>query len=131
VLKQYPKEVKLVKKNFPLRFHKQSRAAAVAALAAGDQGKFWEYNDKLFENFNRLSPQKFLDIARELGLDMDAFQKSLKNPKYQQEIVKDIQDGSRAGVTGTPTIFINGRRLRNRSIAGFKAMIDAELAKKK
>jgi protein-disulfide isomerase len=131
VLEQYPKDVKVVKKLFPLRMHKLAHPAAVAALAAGEQGKFWEYNDKIFENYNKLSDQKFLDFARELGLDMAAFEKSLKDPKHQSAIKKSMQDGSRAGVTGTPTIFVNGRRLNNRSLDGFKAVIDAELKKKK
>jgi len=131
VLEQYPTQVKLVKKSFPLRMHRNARPAAIAALAAGEQGKFWEFNDKLFQNQRFLSDQKYLEIARELGLDMDAFRKSLKDPQLQAMIAKNIRDGADVGVTGTPTIFINGVRLRDRSIAGFRRVIDAQLKKKK
>ena len=131
MLEQYPKSVKLVKKPFPLAMHKMARPAAIAALAAGDQGKFWEYNDKLFENYNKLSNQNFLTFAEEIGLDVEAFKKSLADPKHAQAVVKHTRDGSSAGVTGTPTIFVNGRRLNNRSLDGFKQLIDGELKKKK
>ncbi|NOY52220.1 MAG: thioredoxin domain-containing protein [Deltaproteobacteria bacterium] len=131
MLEQYPTQVKLVKKSFPLRMHRNARPAAIAALAAGEQGKFWEFNDKLFQNQRFLSDQKYLEIARELGLDMDAFRKSLKDPQLQAMIAKNIRDGADVGVTGTPTIFINGVRLRDRSIAGFRRVIDAQLKKKK
>jgi protein-disulfide isomerase len=129
VLEQYPDKVKIVKKPFPLRMHKMARPAAIAALAAADQGKFWEYNDKLFANLRSLSDQKFIEIAQELGLDMDAFQKSLKDPKHQAIISKNALDGAMVGVTGTPSIFVNGRRIKNRSLNGFKQMIDAALKK--
>ncbi len=131
VLEQYPNEVKVVTKHYPIRSHKFARAAAVAALAAKEQGKYWEYHKKIFENYQKLSDQKLLDFAKELGLDMGAFVASLKDPKHQRAIAKDVQDASMVGVTGTPTIFINGIRLRNRSIEGFKTIIDAELRKKK
>ncbi len=130
VLEKYAGKVKIVSKNYPLRSHKLARAAATAVLAAGEQGKYWEYHKKLFENFNKLSEEKFLEFARELGLDMVAFKKSLSDPKHQKVISKDIKEASLAGVTGTPTIFINGKRLLKRSIEGFSAAIDMELKKK-
>jgi len=111
--------------------HRNARPAAVAALAAGEQGKFWEFNDKLFQNQRFLSDQKYLEIAQELGLDMEAFKKKLKDPKLQAMIAKNKRDGADAGVTGTPTVYINGVRLQNRSLAGFEALIDAQLKKKK
>lgn len=111
--------------------HKMARPAAIAALAAGDQGKFWQYNDKLFENYKQLSDQNFLVFAEQVGLDVEAFKKSLGDPKHAKAIDKHTRDGAKAGVTGTPTIFVNGRRVQNRSLGGFKALIDAELKKKK
>ncbi len=131
VLDQYPKEVKLVLKDYPMPSQKFSRQASVAALAAGEQNKYWEYHDKIYQNYTALSPEKFLDFARELGLDMDAFQKSLVDPKHENHIQKDTQDAVTAGVTGTPTIFVNGRFLMIRNIEGFKVMINEELQKKK
>jgi len=131
VLGQYPKQVKLVSKIYPIPTHAFSRQAAVAALAANEQGKYWEYEEKIFNNYSALSDQKLLDMAGELGLNMDSFQKSLKDPKHKNAIDKDVSDAGRAGVRGTPTIFINGRILTNRSLEGFKAMIDEELKKKR
>jgi protein-disulfide isomerase len=131
VLEKYPNEVKLVFKNFPLRNHKFARPAAIAALAAGKQDKFWEYHDLLFKNYNRLNEQKLEEIARELNLDMETFQKDQKNPEIPALISRDLSEGSRVGVRGTPTLFVNGRLLKNRSLEGFQTMIDNALEKGK
>ena len=127
VLEKYPKQVKLVFKNFPLRNHTLARPAAVAALAAGEQGKFWEYHDRLFENYQKISEPLLVEIASGLGLDMKAFQAAREMKSLGASVSRDMQEGSRAGVRGTPTVFINGRRLNQRSLAGFSAMIDREL----
>jgi len=132
VLEQYPKDVKLVIKNFPLtRIHKFSMRAAISALAANKQGKFWEYSDALFKDHANLSEAKFDEIAQSIGLNMEQFKKDQKDPDLAAMVQRDLQDGIQAGVRGTPSIFINGRLLQNRSLAGFKEAIDAELAKKK
>jgi len=128
-LKKYPDKVKLIFKNFPLRNHKFARKAAAAALAANRQGKFWEFQARLFKNFNRLSDKKIQEFASELSLNEEEFQKDMKAPKILAIISQDIQDGKRAGVRGTPTIFINGRLLRQRSLEGFRVIIEKELAK--
>jgi protein-disulfide isomerase len=129
VLEKYPDKVKVVFKHFPLGNHKYAKKAAAAALAADRQGKFWDYQDQLFENFNRLSDQKIQEIARELGLDDVQFQKDMNDTKILAKISRDIQDGNNAGVRGTPTVFVNGRLLRQRSLQGFQTMIDKELKK--
>jgi len=129
VLEKYPKEVKLVFKNFPLEMHPLARKAASAALSAHRQAKFWEYHHELFENMSSLSDQKFLDIAKGLNLNIDRFKKDMNDQSIQALIQNDVQNGSAASVTGTPTIFVNGKRLANRSIEGFQQMIDAELKK--
>jgi protein-disulfide isomerase len=129
VLEKYPKDVKIVVKNFPLAMHSFARKAATAALSAKRQGKFWEFHEKLYENMKFLSDKKFLDIAEELNLNTDTFSKDMNDPELQKIISKDIQNGTAAGVRGTPTIFINGKRLTNRSLEGFQQMIDAELKK--
>jgi len=131
VLEQYPEKVKLVVKNFPLGNHKFSFQAALAALAAQRQGKYWEYHDLLFMNYKNLNNEKILELARDLKLDMDKFQKDTKDLSLRAKVNQDVMDGRKAGVRGTPTVFINGRILRNRSLQGFKAMIDEELAKNK
>ena len=127
VLEKYPKDVKVVFKNFPLRSHRYAVEAAAAALAAGSQGKFWEFHDRLFENYNRLNDQKIREIALLLNLDEAEFNTKMRDPEIQQRIRQDILDGRQAGVNSTPTVFINGRLLRNRSFAGFQAAIDKEL----
>jgi protein-disulfide isomerase len=129
LLEKYPGKVKIVFKNFPLRNHKSAMKAAVAALAAESQGKFWEFHDQLFENYNKLNDQKIREIALGLGFDPAEFEKKMKDPKINAMIRQDLRDGSQAGVRGTPTIFINGRRLNNRTPQGFQAAIDKELQK--
>jgi len=127
VLEKYPQDVKVVFKNFPLNSHRFALKAAEAALAAGSQGKFWEFHDRLFENYNRLNDQKIREIALSLNLDEAAFEKKMKDPAIEMKIRQDIIDGNAAGVNSTPTVFINGRLLRNRSFAGFQAAIGKEL----
>jgi protein-disulfide isomerase len=129
VLEKYPDKVKLVFKHFPLRNHKYARKAAAAALAADRQGKFWEYQDQLFKNFSKLSDQKMQEIAHQISLDEGQFQKNMNDPKILAKISKDIQDGNKAGVRGTPTVFVNGRLLRQRSLEGFNSVIEKELQK--
>jgi protein-disulfide isomerase len=132
VLEQYPNDVKLVFKNFPLtRIHKSAMDAAVAALAAFQQGKFWEFHSELFKNYNNLSEEKFEEIAKSLELDMEQFKQDRQNPALSAMVQRDLKDGVEAGVRGTPSIFVNGRMLRQRSLDGFKQIIDEELAKKK
>mgnify|MGYP000414535945 FL=1 len=129
VLEKYPQDVKLVYKNFPIRSHKFAEKAALAALAAGEQGKFWEFHDLLFKNYNKLSDQKIQEIAQAVGLNMEEFEKKKNDPSIKQKVNQDFSDGRQAGVRGTPTIFINGIRLRDRSLEGFQAAIDGQLEK--
>ena len=132
MLEQYPDDVKLVFKNFPLtRIHKAAMNAAVGAMAAHQQGKFWEFHAELFKNYNKLNDAKIDEIATSLELDMDLFGQDMQKPEIKWIVQRDLKDGSAAGVRGTPSIFINGRQLKQRSFAGFKAVIDAELAKAK
>jgi protein-disulfide isomerase len=127
VIDKYPKEVRIVFKNFPLRNHALARPAAVAALAAGEQGRFWEYHDKIFENYSSLDNESFEEFARGLGLDVAAFNAARKKPEFTATINREVKEGGRVGVRGTPTIFINGKRLNQRSLGGFSSMIEREL----
>ena len=124
-----PEKVKLVFKNFPIRNHQYAAKAAMATMVANKQGKFWEFHDRLFADFNRINDQKIKDIARELGYKTAEFEKQMADPKILSMIRQDVQDGTAAGVRGTPTIFVNGRRLKNRTLKGFQDLIDKELAK--
>ena len=127
MLEQYPKDVKVVFKHFPLRSHKFAMPAALAAMAAHRQGKFWPFQEKLFENYNKLNEQKVQEIATGLELDMVQFENDRKNPALQTVINQDLRDGRKAEVRGTPTVFVNGRLLKNRSLQGFREMIDKQL----
>ncbi len=129
VLEKNPNQVKLVYKNFPLRNHKFAMPAAIAALAAEKQGKFWEFHDLLFKDYNRLNEQKIKEIAQQLNLDMEKFEKDRKDPRIRAMINRELSEGNRAGVRGTPTVFINGRLLRNRNPAGFQELIEKALKK--
>jgi protein-disulfide isomerase len=129
VLEQYPQEVKIVHKNFPLKSHKYSRLAAAAVIAADRQGKFWEFHDLLYKNSEQLSDQKIQDISVILGLDEERFQKDLSDPRIQEIIKQEVSEAVRLGVNSTPTVFINGKRLRDRRLQGFKAQIEKELRK--
>ena len=131
VLENNPENVKIVFKNFPLRRHKYATKAAMAALAADGQGKFWAFHDRLFENYKQLSDQKIKDIARDLGFDMEKFEKQMKDPGILAQIRQDVLDGNQAGVRGTPTVFIGGRLLRNWSPKEFQMLIDKELGRTK
>jgi protein-disulfide isomerase len=129
VLEKNPETVKIVFKHFPLRNHQFARQAAIAALAAERQGKFWEFHDLLFKAYNHLNAQKVREIAQKLNLDMVKFDQDQKDPGIGAIINRDLAEGNRIGVRGTPTVFINGRLLRNRNMAGFQAMIDKTLKK--
>jgi protein-disulfide isomerase len=129
LLEKYPLQVKLVFKSFPLTKHKFAKKAAVAAFAARRQGKFWEYHDLLFENIDTLSDQKFRQIARELGLDLERFEKDINDLKIVARINQDIRLGAYMGVRGTPTVFINGRVSRARTLEALEATVKDELKK--
>ncbi len=116
----------MVFKNMPLRFHKFADPSARAAMAAFKQGKFWEFHNELF-GAEQLSDDVISNAAVKLNLDIAQFNKDMNSPEVRQQINKDMLDAQKAGVTGTPTIFINGKRLKNRSPQGFQEMIDAEL----
>ena len=129
VLEKYPAEVKIVFKNFPLRNHKFAMKAAAAALAAESQGKFWEFHDLLFKNYNRINDELIRTIALGLGFDVKEFELKMRDPEIQARIQQDTRDGSQAGVRGTPTIFVNGKRLNDRSLKGFQTAVGRELEK--
>lgn len=115
-------------RDFPLAMHKNAQKAAEAASCANDQGKFWEYHDKLFANQRALSPENLKQYATELGLDVDAFGACLDSGSFARDIRADVNDGKRVGVTGTPAFFINGRFLSGaQPFAKFQSIIDAEL----
>ncbi|PID75558.1 MAG: hypothetical protein CSA20_04550 [Deltaproteobacteria bacterium] len=126
VYEKNAKHLKVVFKNMPLPFHPLAREAASAALAAQEQGRFWEFHDKLFAE-KELTAKKIRQIAVDLGLDMKKFDKDRNSAETIARIEKDLQDAKKAGVTGTPTVFINGRKPQQRSLAAYQALIDEML----
>ena len=129
VLDAYPGKVKLVFKNFPLSFHKQAMNAAKASLAAGEQGKYWEMHDKIFEKYNKLTEESFAEFAKGLGLDTNKFAADYGSNKYEGQIQQDMQIAAKVGVRGTPTLFVNGKLQQGRSFNDFKRTIDGLLKK--
>ena len=127
MVEKYPGKVKLVFKNYPLGKHKFAFPAATAALSAGEQGQFWKFHDLLFKNQKQLREQKILEIATSLNLDMKKFHQNRKDGRIVSRIREDVQDARRAVVKGTPTIFVNGRLLRNLSPDGIHKAVEKEL----
>jgi len=134
VLEHNPDTVKIVLKNMPLRMHKFAKPAAYAALAAGEQGKFWEFHDELFDNAPKLDPATILQIAKKLELDIDKFKKDMASEEIEQRVNEDLMDAQELGVTGTPTIFVNGVKFKRKeepaAIQQLQKLIDEELAQK-
>ena len=100
----------MVVKQFPLGFHKNAQKAAEAALAAHAQGRFWDMNDIMFENMKALEVDKLEKYAEQIGLDMTRFKAELSSGKYAAQVKGEMAEGQGAGVRGTPSVFINGRR---------------------
>ena len=108
ILNKYKDRIRFVYRNYPLPSHEFGQIAAQAAEAAALQNKFWEYHDKLFEKSPDLSRENLIILAKDLSLDTDKFTKDLDSDAVKQKVADDQADGNRAGVTATPTFFING-----------------------
>jgi protein-disulfide isomerase len=129
VLKVYgPDKVRFAYRNFPLPMHSEARPAAEAAGCAADQGKFWEYHEKLMAAKD-LSATSLQTMAGEVGIDKKKFDECVAANKFKDAVEKDIQAGEDAGVNGTPAFFINGRMIDGaQPLEKFKEIIDEELA---
>ena len=128
VMKTYADKVRLVYRDYPLPFHPNARPASEAAACANAQGKFWEYHAKLFHG-DGLEPEKLKTYADQVGLDRKKFDDCFEKKPFKAEIDKDVKDGEKAGVNGTPAFFINGRMLSGaQPFEKFKEVIDDELA---
>ncbi len=126
----YPKDVRVVELQFPLAKHKFARPAAAAALAAGKQDKFWELHSLLFDNYKKLDDKLIVKLARDLGLDMAQFERDRRSQEITNLINRDLNQAPRHGVRGTPAVFVNGKRLGNRSLEEISRMVDRELGRK-
>ncbi len=133
VLKNNPDTVKVVFKNMPLGMHQHAEPAARAALAAQEQGKFWEMHDALFAaaSGGGLSAAAIEKAAKDIGLDMEKFKADMESPAIKEKLAKDMNAARLAEVNGTPTLFINGRRVNSPNPEFIQKMIDQEMNKKK
>jgi protein-disulfide isomerase len=111
ILDKYPKNVRLVFKQYPLDTHSQAEMAAEAALSAQAQGKFWEMHDKMYANFRLINRQRVMLWAAQIGLDVNKLKTDLDSHKYASRVALESKEGDDAGVEGTPTFYINGKRL--------------------
>lgn len=126
VIKVYPHQVNYVLRNYPLPFHPQAKPAAKAALAAGEQGKYFEMTELLLQNAAALSEEKFQELAKSLGLNVSKFMKDYKekDAKWEEAIKKDMELAVKADVRGTPTYYLNGRKTMARDLNSYKTEID-------
>ncbi|MET0286302.1 MAG: thioredoxin domain-containing protein, partial [Polyangiales bacterium] len=111
VKEKYGDKVRFVFRQFPLSFHKDAHTAAEASLAANAQGKFWEYHDKLFANQQKLDRASLDGYAKELGLNVEKFKKSLDSKEFGAAVDGELKMGEEVAVQGTPTMFLNGARI--------------------
>ncbi len=129
LLEKYPDELRVAYKHFPLSFHRSARPAAVASRAAADQGCFWAFHDVLFEQTTKrqLDSTKLEQYAADAGCDVEKFKADLEANRdaYAKQVDQDSREGTAADVRGTPALYINGRKVRDRSVEGMSAMIDA------
>jgi protein-disulfide isomerase len=131
VLKAYPNDVKLVFKQYPLEMHSQAALAAEAALAAQRQGKFWQLHDAMYADRTHLSRQNILAMAGKIGLDVKRFEEDWDSPAIRQALAKEQKEGDAIGVSGTPTIFIDGKRYEgDLALDAIGPIIDKEINRK-
>ncbi len=109
IMDEFRSDVKLYFKHYPLPQHTNARLAAEAAVAAQKQGKFWQYQDKLWEKSEELTPAEIEKAAKEVGLDLTKFRQDVASEPVKARVQKDRSDGQAAGIEATPTLYINGR----------------------
>ena len=131
VLGTYGDRIRLVYRHLPLPNHPNARPAAEAAACANEQGKFWEYHDRLFADQSKLAAADLKKHAADLGLDAGKFNACVETRRFQKDVDADMDAAQLLGVSGTPHFFINGRPLSGaQPLESFKEIIDEELARK-
>ena len=126
-LAEFDGQVKLVIRDFPLEKHAEAFKAAEAAEAARAQGKYWEYTALLFQHQSAFGKDKLSEYAAQLKLDAQQFRAALDTGQFADPVQRDVQEGLRLGVNGTPTLFVNGRRIAEPSYEALKAAIEEAL----
>ncbi|NBD13509.1 MULTISPECIES: thioredoxin domain-containing protein [Corallococcus] len=128
--KDYGSKLRVVMRQNPLSFHPHAKPAALAALAAGEQGKYWEMHDVLFANQKKLDGESLEGYAKQIGLDVAKWKEDMTAQRLSDTINQEQALAQQLGANGTPAFFINGRFLSGaQPIENFKALIDEELAK--
>ncbi len=130
IKKAYPKDVKVVYKNYPLSFHKQAKTAGIAAMCLFEQkkDKFWEFHSELFANQRKLSVPDLKGYGKKYGVDQAKYEKCIDDRKFEKYVEQDINDGKNIGVFSTPTFFVNGKIVTGAlPFEQFKEIIDEEL----
>jgi protein-disulfide isomerase len=128
---QYGDRIRWVYKHYPLDFHSKAKPAAYAAMAAHQQGKFWEFSKELWAKQNYLSDELYQQIAKSLKLDMVKFKADSGNATLRKNVATDMADGVKVGVQGTPFFLINGKPLSGaQPTEAFVELIEAELTAK-
>lgn len=108
----YPTEIHYIYRDFPIpELHPIAQKAAEAGECAQEQDAFWPYHDKMYQNQSILSEEVFVEFAQELNLNVTQFESCLTSGRHAQEVLQDYEDGTAAGVRGTPTFFINGNKI--------------------
>jgi protein-disulfide isomerase len=129
LMEKYPGKIRLVFKNKPLSMHKNAESAAKAALAAHEQGKFWEYHDLLFSHSRQLGEEKYKEFAEQLGLDMEKFNKDRHSTEIAEQIEFDSALADEFGLRGTPSFVINGVIVKGaKPLSYFEKVINRLLA---
>ncbi|HWS89310.1 MAG TPA: thioredoxin domain-containing protein [Pyrinomonadaceae bacterium] len=127
LIAEYGDRVRFVVRDFPLNMHPEARKAAEAAEAARAQGKYWDFTAILFRNQSQLKPEQLKQYAQVLGLDRAKFDAALDNGTFAEKVERDLIDGQKFGVSGTPTFFVNGRRTKDITYDVLKAAIEEAL----
>lgn len=127
IVQEFGDKVKLVTCNYPLSQHKHAFKAAEAAESAREQGKYWEYVALLFKNQTALEVEKLKEYASQVGLDRSRFDAALDSEKFADQVKRDLAEGDKLGVDSTPTVFINGKKIRDRKREALKEAIQAAL----
>ena len=126
---KYPDQLRLVVKQHPLPFHQHAKLAARAALAAQEQGKFWEFQDKMLVRGANLGRDGLIATAKELGLDVDRFTAAIDSDRFDARIAAETAEADSIGASGTPATFINGRYVRGaQPLASFEKAVDQAIA---
>jgi protein-disulfide isomerase len=130
VLENFGDDVRIVFKHLPLGMHPKAPAAHAAAEAAHRQGKFWEMHDLIFAKQAEMSPEKYVEYAQQIGLDVERFERDIASEDVKKKVAADASEAARLGVSGTPAFFVNGRYLSGAQPYGsFEALIKEELGK--